>query len=707
MKTNITLSGLLFLIIWIGCKPSTTNNMANDGNNPLMQRFDTPFGVPPFDKIKNNHYKPALEWAMALHKQEIDSIANQFAEPTFENTIEGMDRAGWELTKVSNIFYNLAQAHTNDTLKMLEEEMAPVLAKHYDYILLNSKLFSRVKSVYDGQNSLKLTEAQTKLLNDTYRNFVRNGALLSDTEKNTISKINEELSGLTVKFGQNVMNEVNSFSHLVADKNQLEGLPDDVISAAAEAAKEAGQEGKWLFTIQNPSVMPVLQFAANRELRKALWEAYRMKGKNGNENDNREHIKRLVNLRQQRAKLLGYPSHAHYVLEERMAKTPEKVQQLLFQLWTPTMKKAKQEETEINQYIKKEGGNYNVEAYDWRYYAEKIRKEKYDLDENEVKQYFKLENVHQGVFGTVGKLYGLTFKERKDLPSYHPEAIPYEVREANGDVVGILYMDFHPRESKRGGAWMTSFSDQKLIEGKRVTPVISIVCNFSKATGNAPALLTFDEVTTYFHEFGHALHGLLSNTTYASQAGTNVPTDFVELPSMVLENWATQPEVLKMFAKHHVTGEVIPDALIQKIKNAAKYGQGFAKGEYLASAILDLDYHMMTQAWEGDPVAFEEEQMKKAGLIKSIIPRHSSTYFNHVFSGGYSAGYYSYVWSEVLDSDAFALFSQKGVFNQETATSFRKNILEKGGSADPMDLYRAFRGAEPSIEPLLDRTGLR
>lgn len=676
-------------------------------DNPLLQTFDTPYGVPPFDKIKNKHFKPALEAAMTEHKKEIDAIANQKEEPTFENTIVALDGAGTTLSRVSNIFYNLSGAHTNDTIKQVEQEMAPVLAKHYDYITLNEKLFNRVKTIHDQKANLKLSEEQQKLLSDTYKSFVRNGALLNAKDKETISRINEELSTLTVAFGQNVLNDVNEFKFFVKDKSQLAGLPDDVISAAADAAKEAGKEGQWLFTLQNPSIMPFLQYAENRDLRYKMWDAFRKKGSNGNANDNKENIKRIVNLRLQRAKLLGYPSHAQYVLEERMAKTPVKVNNLLTQLWNPTMKKATQEAEEINALIKKEGGNFTVEPHDWRYYAEKIRKQKYDLDENEVKQYFKLDNVHQGVFGTVTKLWGLQFKERKDLPTYHPEAIPYEVTEADGSFVGILYMDFHPRESKRGGAWMTSFSDQKMKDGKRVPPVISIVCNFTKATGDTPALLTFDEVSTYFHEFGHALHGLLSNTTYASQAGTNVPTDFVELPSMIMENWATQPEVLKMFAKHYKTGDVIPNALVEKIKKAANYGQGFTKGEYLASSLLDMEYHMMTDAWEGDPVAFEVAKMKKAGLISSIIPRHSSTYFGHIFAGGYSAGYYSYVWSEVLDSDAFSVFKEKGIFDQATAQSFRKNILERGGTAEAMDLYTRFRGQEPSIEPLLERTGLK
>lgn len=688
------------------CKSKETETMSDLSDNPLLLPYETPFGVPPFDKIKNEHFKPALEESMALHKKEIDAIAGLSDEPTFENTIEALDKAGELFNRISNTFYNLSAAHTNDVIKAVEQDMAPKIAQHFDYIRLNEKLFDRVKKVYESGDQLNLNEEQSKLLDDTYKSFIRNGALLTGKDRETISKINEELSSLTVAFGQNVLNEVNSFQMWVDKEEELAGLPEGVKATAAEAAKNAGQEGQWLFTLQNPSVMPFLQYADNRDLRKKIWEGMSMKGANGNEYDNKENIKKLVSLRLERARLLGYPDHASYVLEERMAKTPQAVNDLLSRLWTPAMKKAQAEAGEINAYIKKSGGDFTAEPYDWRYYDEKIRKEKYDLDENEIKQYFQLENVHKGVFGTVEKLFGLTFKERKDLPTYHPEATAYEVLDKDASIVGILYMDFHPRESKRGGAWMSSFSDQKMENGIRIPPVITIVCNFTSPTADMPALLTFDEVSTYFHEFGHALHGLLSNTTYISQAGTNVPTDFVELPSMIMENWATEPEVLKMFATHYKTGELIPDALIQKIKNAGTYGQGFATAEYLASSMLDMGYHTMTTAFEQDPVSYENNLMDQMALIDEIIPRHRSTYFNHIFAGGYSAGYYSYIWSEVLDSDAFEVFKSKGIFDQATASSFRKNILERGGTADAMELYKRFRGTEPQIEPLLKKRGL-
>ncbi|MBK9256375.1 MAG: M3 family metallopeptidase [Saprospiraceae bacterium] len=706
MKQFLFFSIITVTITILSCKNKEMTAEKSSSDNPLLAEFTTPYGVPPFDLIKDEHYKPALEAAMELHKAEIDAIAENEAEADFANTIEAMDKTGSILSRVSGIFYNMSNAHTNDNIEQVSTEIAPLMSKHSDYISLNEKLFARVKKIWESKESLGLNEEQNKLLEKTYKSFIRNGALLTAAEKESITKINEELSVLTVKFGQNTLAEVNEFQMLVDNVDELKGLSEGLIAAAADAAKAAGKEGKWLFSLQNPSVMPFLQYAENRVLREKLWNGMRNKGNNGNKNDNNEIIKKLASLRLQRANLLGYPTHAHYVLEEQMAKTPENVNKLLNDLWTPAIKKAKVEADEIQAYIKAEGDDFKLAPYDWRFYAEKIRKQKFDLDENEIKQYFSLENVHQGVFTTVEKLFGLTFKERKDLPTYHPEATAYEVNDADGSFVGILYMDFHPRESKRGGAWMTSFSEQKMKDGKRVPPVISIVCNFTKPTGDTPALLTFDEVTTYFHEFGHALHGLLSNVNYTSLSGTNVPTDFVELPSQIMENWASEPEVLKMFAKHYKTGEVIPDALINKIKNAGTYGQGFATVEYLASSVLDMDYHTQTQISELKAVDFENKSMQNKGLIDEIIPRHRSTYFNHIFSGGYSAGYYSYIWSEVLDSDAFEAFKSKGLFDKETAMSFRKNILERGGTADPMDLYKRFRGAEPQIKPLLVKRGL-
>jgi peptidyl-dipeptidase Dcp len=529
---------------------------------------------------------------------------------------------------------------------------------------------------------------------------------LNEDEKRRLRELNSELAVLTLKFGQNILAETNNYEYVANSKEELSGLSDDLISAAAETAKEKGKPGKWMITLSNSSVMPFLQYSSNRKLRKEIWEAYKNRCNNGNEFDNNTYAVRIAAMRAEKAKLLGYPTFAHYVLEESMAKSPEKVLDFLNQLWEPAIAKAKIEEAEIKQMMVAEGINDDVQPYDWRYYSEKIRKEKFDLDEQELRPYFSLEAVTNGVFLVCEKLYGLKFKELKNVPSYHSEATVWEVQEKDGTHLGVLYMDFYPRASKRGGAWMTSYRPQKTVNGKRIAPVISIVCNFSKPTENAPALFTFDEVTTYFHEFGHALHGLLSNVSYKSLAGTSVPRDFVELPSQVMENWAADPEVLKMYAKHYKTGQTIPDALIKKLENSGTYGQGFATVEYLASAFLDMDFHNSDGRISGSANQFEMDAMKRLGLIKSIIPRHRANYFSHVFAGGYAAGYYSYIWSGVLDTDAFDQFKQTSLFNAAKANSFRKNVLEKGGTEEPMELYKKFRGSEPSIQPLLKKRGL-
>jgi peptidyl-dipeptidase Dcp len=493
---------------------------------------------------------------------------------------------------------------------------------------------------------------------------------------------------------------------VIESKKDLAGLPQGLIDAAAADAKAKGKEGKWVFTLSNSSVMPFLQYSSNRELRKQIWNAYQTKGNHDDELDNKKNAVELANLRGQKARLLGFKSHANYVLEESMAKTPENVNKLLNDLWKPALEIAKTEASDIQKMMAKDGIKGTVQPYDWRYYTEKIRKERFDLDEEELKPYFSLENVRKGVFQVTEKLYGIQFKELNNVPKYHQDASVWEVTEANGTLVGVIYMDFFPRDSKRGGAWMTSYRTQKTVDGKRLAPVISIVCNFTKPSGDVPALLTFDEVTTFFHEFGHALHGLLSNVTYRSLAGTSVPRDFVELPSQIMENWAAEPEVLKMYAKHYKTGEVIPEALVNKLKKAGTFDQGFATTEYLAASLLDLAYHSQTKDITTDANNFEKAAMTKIGLIGSIIPRYRSTYFSHIFSGGYSSGYYSYIWSGVLDTDAFEVFKTTTLFNPEKAKSFRENVLEKGGTEDPMVLYTRFRGAEPSIEPLLRKRGL-
>ena len=674
--------------------------------NPLLEPFKTPFGVPPFDKIKNDHFVPAFKESMAKHNQEIDAIINNTQDPNFANTIEALEYSGALLNDVSTIFFNLNSVNTSSELQAIAREVAPLLSAHTDEIIMNEKLFKKVKQVYDNKSKFNLNPIETKLLDDTYRNFVREGANLSKNDKEKLKEINQKLSLLTLKFGENVLKDVNSFQLVIENKNDLDGLPEAVIEGAAETAKQKGLDGKWIFTLQNPSVMPFLQYANNRELRKKMQQAYVNRGNNNNEYDNKSVINEIVNLRLVRANLLGYKSHAEYSLEETMAKTTDKVMDLLNRMWEPALKVAKKEAADMQKLMNASGRDLKLEAWDWRYYAEKVRKEKYDLDEEELKPYFKLENVKQGIFDLTGKLFGITYKERKDIPKYHEDAMVYEVLKEDGSHLGILYMDFHPRASKRSGAWMTNYREQFYKDGKNITPVVSLVCNFSSPTGDMPALLSWDETETFFHEFGHGLHGLFADSKYRSQSGTNVPRDFVELPSQIMEHWVAEPEVLKMFAKHYKTGEIIPDALIEKLEKSSLFNQGFTNVEFVASAILDMKYHTIEQPITIKADEFQKQVGKEIGLIPEISYRHGSTHFGHIFSGGYSAGYYSYLWSGVLDSDAYEAFKETGIFNKETAKKFKDNILSKGKTEDPMILYIKFRGQEPSVEPLLKNRGL-
>lgn len=674
--------------------------------NPFFQSYNTPFNVPAFDKIKNEHFKPAILEGIKRNEAEINLIANNLEAPTFDNTILAMENAGQLLSEVNRVFGNYNSANTNDELQALAKEIAPNLSSHYDNISLNEKLFARVKTLWNKKESLNLNLEQAKLLENRHKSFVRSGANLSAIDKDKLRKINAELSITGLKYGQNLLAETNKYELVISDKKNLAGLPSQLVEAAASDAKAKDKLGKWVFTLSNSSVMPFLQYSSNRKLRQEIWNAYQMRANNDNEFDNKENAIKLANLRGEKARLLGYKSHADYVLEESMAKKPKNVAKLLNDLWKPALEIAKVEAADIQKMMDKDGIKDKVQPYDWRFYTEKIRKERFDLDEQELKPYFSLENVRKGVFQVTENLYGLKFKQLNNIPVYHEDVTAWEVTEANGTHVGILYMDFHPRTSKRGGAWMTSYRNQETKDGVRQAPVISIVCNFTKPTADAPALLTFDEVTTYFHEFGHALHGLLSDVTYKSLAGTSVPRDFVELPSQIMENWAAEPEVLKMYAKHYKTGETIPDALIQKLQKSGTFDQGFTTVEYLAASLLDIEYHSQTAAITLDANTFEKNAMQKIGLIDAIIPRYRSTYFQHIFSGGYSSGYYSYIWSGVLDTDAFEAFKTTTLFNPEMAKSFRENILEKGGTEDPMVLYKRFRGAEPSIEPLLRKRGL-
>ncbi len=677
----------------------------NFSTNPFFSKYNTPYDVPPFNLIKSEHYKPAIVEGITRSQQDIAAIINQKGQPTFENTIVALNNNGEMLKRVTSVFYNQNSANTNEELQKIANDVAPKLSAHRDDIYLNDALFQKVKSVYNTKNKLKLTPEQATLLDKTYKSFIRSGANLSDTDKKKLRTINSKLSVLTLQFGQNLLAETNNYELVISNKEDLAGLPAEIIEAAAITAQEKGKSG-WIFTLSNSSVMPFLQYSSNRKLRKEIWTAYTNRGNNKNNHNNNAIAIQIANLRAEKAQLLGYKNYAAYALEETMAKTPEKVNDFLTTLWTPALKKAEKEASEIQDMMHKDGITETVKPYDWRYYSEKIRKAKFDLDEQELKPYFSIDNVQKGVFMVTEKLYGLQFKPLKNVPTYHEEASVWEVLEANGTPVGVLYMDFHPRSSKRGGAWMTSYKDQSTINGKRDLPVISIVCNFTKPTPSSPALLTYDEVITYFHEFGHALHGLLSNVNYLALSGTNVPRDFVELPSQVMENWAADPEVLKMYAKHYKTGAVIPDALIDKLEKAGTFGQGFETVEYLASALLDMDFHTIETPIKETAAVFEDKSMTKHHLISAIVPRHKANYFSHVFAGGYAAGYYSYIWSGVLDTDVYEQFKSTSLFNPEKSKSFRSNVLEKGGSEDPMELFKRFKGSEPNIKPLLKKRGL-
>ncbi|HDQ00416.1 MAG TPA: M3 family peptidase [bacterium] len=677
------------------------------GGNPFFEEWKTPFATPPFERIQLKHYMPAFEKGMEQQQKEIEVIVDNADAPTFENTIEAMEKTGELLTKVSSVFYNLNSAHTSDEMQAIAKDVAPLLSKHRDDILLNEKLFERVKAVYQQRDQLDLSEEGAMLLEKYYKNFTRNGANLDESQKNVLRDINKELSLLTLKFGENVLKEDNNFELVIDNEDDLAGLPDAVIKGAAEAAQQRGYEGKWVFTLHKPSLIPFLQYSEKRDLREKLFKGYINRGDNNNEYDNKEILAKIAALRVVRAKLMGYQTHAHYVLEENMAKIPENVYELLWKLWEPALKMAKTEAYDLQAMIREHGNDFKLEPWDWWYYTEKIRKARFDLDEEMLRPYFKLENVINGVFDVATKLYGIAFSERTDIPTYHPDVKVFEVKEADGEHIGILYTDYFPRASKRGGAWMNSLRKQKRVDGKHVTPVICNVGNFSKPTGDKPALLSFEEVNTLFHEFGHALHGLLSDCAYPTLSGTSVPRDFVELPSQIMENWVAEPEVLKSFALHYETGEPIPDELIEKIQQSSKFNQGFITVEYLAAAFLDMDWHTLEDTTLQDVLSFEEKSLDNIGLILEIVVRYRSPYFRHIFSGGYSAGYYSYIWAEVLDSDAFQAFKETSLFDQETATKFRKYILSAGGAADPMTMYKRFRGKEPSIEPLLEKRGLK
>jgi len=652
--------------------------------NPFFQEWDTPFGVPPFDKIKVEHYMPAYLAAMEEHNKEIEAIINNPEEPGFENTIVALDLSGQMLDKVRSTFSPINSANTNPEMQAVNRESSPLLTKHYNNISLNPELFNRVKKVWEKRNELDLTAPQMTLLELTYQNFVRNGANLPEEQKAELRQINERLSELSVKFGDNLLAETNNFKLVIEKEEDLAGLPDNVISAAAETAAAEGLEGKWVFTVQKPSMIPFLQYSEKRDLREKLYRGYFMRCNNDNEYDNKEIVKEIINLRVKRARMLGYATHANYVLERNMSKNPETVFHFMEQVWDAALPVAREEARAQQELIDREGGDFELASWDWWYYTEKLKKEKFNLDDEMVRPYLVMENAQQGMFDVATKLYGITFKKRTDIPSYHEEAEVFEVTDKDGSHLGLLYTDWHPRPGKRVGAWTTGFRRAHYRDGKKITPIVSVVGNFSRPTGDKPALLTFEEVGTMFHEFGHALHSLFNDVPYPGLG--SVPRDFVELPSQIMEHWVTEPEVLEMYAHHYETGEVIPTELVEKIREAGNFNQGFATVEYMAAAILDMEYHTLTEPSLEDVL----------GLIDEILPRYRTTYFSHII-GGYSAGYYSYSWSEQLDADAFEAFKETG--------DIFEHVLSKGRSEDPAQLYRNFRGKDPSIEALLRNRG--
>jgi len=687
---------LALAILTVGC--------SGQPENTLLQKWQTPLQTPPFDEIKSEHFMPAFLEAMAVEKAEVEAIANNQEEPTFKNTIEALEESGKLLDRVSRVFGCLDEANTNDELQNISRKLAPLRAKHNDDINLNKELFARIKQIYEKKESLSLTPEQDTLLENYFLGFVRSGANLNDSDKDELREINEELSKLYVKFQQNHLKQTNAIG-LVIDKDEnLAGLPEDVVQAAAEMAEVRGMKGKWIFTLQKPSFIPFLTNSEKRQLREIVFKAYINRGNNNDEFDNKKLISRIAALRVRRADLLGYKTHADYVLERNMAKKPEAVYRFLNDLWIPAIKRAKTEVADMQAIINKEGHNFKLQAWDWWYYAEKVKKEKYALDEDMLRPYFKMENVRKGAFDVAEKLYGIRFVKRNDIQVYHPEVEIFEVLEADGTHLGIFYSDYYPRDGKTSGAWSSSFRSQSNIEGDFIAPLVYNVGNFAKPTADKPSLMSMDDVLTLFHELGHGLNSLFANTVYSGSR--RVPRDFVELPSQIMENWAMDPAVLKSYALHYETGEPIPQELIDKLEDSKYFNQGFMTVEYLAASFLDMDWHVLTDTSERDAAEFEKESMEKIGLIPEIESRYQSTNFGHIFSsGGYSSGYYSYIWAAVLDADAFQAFKETDLFNKELAASFRKNVLSMG-SNDMMAQYIKFRGSEPKVDALLKRRGL-
>ena len=680
--------------------------------NPFYKNYKTQFEIPPFSEIEEKHFMPAYYKGMEDHNNEIEQIIQNTERPSFENVIIAMERSGELLDKVNAVFFNLSGSATNKKLQEIEKEISPKLSQHYDSISLNPYIFKKVSLLWEDVDNLNLSQEERKILEETYKRFIRSGALLKGSDKDRYADINQEISKLSVQFSQNLLAETNNFE-IILSRDDLKGLPEDIVNLAKEEADNKFKKtsdkkyaNKYIFTSHRSSMYPFLTYSERRDLREKLYTGYIMRGDNDNEYDNKNITSKIASLRVEKANILGFETHAHYVLDNTMAKTPEAVYELLNQLWEPALSRAKNELQELQKFVNEEGQNFKIASWDWWYYSEKVRKDKYNIDEEELKNFFTLDNTIDGIFKTANKLFGLTFEEKFDIELYHPDARVWQVKDKNGSHLGLYIGDYYTRSSKRGGAWMSTFKDQSNFDG-RERPIVINVCNFPPPSKDKPSLLSFEHVTTLFHEFGHGLHGLLTNTHYRSLSGTSVSRDFVEFPSQVLEHWASEPELLKSYAKHYKTGEVISDELIDKMKNASKFNQGFANTEYLAATYLDMDWHSLVSTDIQDTNDFERKSLEKIGLIDEIVSRYRTTYFQHIFTSSYSAGYYSYIWAAVLDSDAFAAFKESGdIYNQDLANKYREYILEKGGTENPMELYQKFRGSNPNIGPLLEDRGL-
>ncbi len=680
-------------------------------NNPFLETYNTPFQVPPFDQIKNDHFMPGLEKAIEQARAQIDQIVNNPESPSFTNTIVAMEESGELMEKVTSVLFNLNSAETSDELQAVARDASPMLSEFDNEIKTNEKLWSRIKAVYQNKASFNLDGEQEMLLDKTYKSFIRSGADLLGDQKERYKEISIELSKLSLQFGENLLAETNGFVMYVSDEKDLKGLPKDVISRAAKTARDKGEEGKWAFTLQAPSYMPFMEYGDNRELREKLYKAFMSKALKGDERDNQEIIKKLAKLRAEKANILGFNTYAEYVLEERMAEKPTKVEAFLTDLLDRALPKAKEEVEELKGFMKELGVTHELQRWDWAYYSEKLRKKKYDIDDELTKPYFKLENVISGVFQTAEKLFEISFKRNTDIPVYHSDVEAYEVLDDKGEVKAVFFADFFPRDGKRGGAWMTSYRDQRVTEsGEKVIPLVSIVCNFTPSSEDTPSLLQFDEVNTLFHEFGHALHGMLADTKYASLSGTHVYWDFVELPSQIMENWCYEKECLDLFAKHHERGELIPAEYVERLKKSAIYHEAYATVRQVSFSMLDMNWHNITfdQAGTIDDVkAVEKAAFGSTNLFPEVPNTNMSVQFGHIFGGGYAAGYYSYKWAEVLDADAYSVFQKNGVFDKKTADAFKASVLSQGGTKHPMELYKQFRGQEPTTDALLERSGLK